>query len=166
MSAAIRPLACFGSSVGGTLRSDPLRGVRWSSSIRLSDLPLVVIAMGPDPARQEIRGHARGIIAIGDIATGVVAVGGVARGGVAIGGVAVGLVSVGGLGVGVLALGGLAVGGLALGGAAIGGVALGGLAVGYYAVGGVAFGPHAFGPLAGMETLPSWLGRWVSWIRS
>jgi hypothetical protein len=65
---------------------------------------------GPDLERGEMRGHAKGIIAIGDIATGVVALAGVARGGLAIGGLAVGLISLGGLSIGALALGGLAIG--------------------------------------------------------
>ncbi len=63
--------------------------------------------MGPDPEKGELRGHARGIIAIGDFATGVLAVGGLARGIVAMGGLALGaLVGVGGVCVGALALGG------------------------------------------------------------
>lgn len=143
----------------------PVRGVRWSSDIRLGGLPLVSIATGPDPERREVRGHARGIIAIGDIATGVVAVGGMARGGIAIGGVALGMIGIGGLSVGAAAVGGLAIGGLALGGAAVGGVAVGGLAVGYYAMGGAAFGPHAFGPLGSPETPPRWLERVLRWVR-
>ena len=80
-------------------------------------MPLYSIAMGPDPARGELRGHARGVIAIGDLATGVVALGGIARGLVAIGG-------------------------LALGGDALGWVAVGGGAVGVYAAGGGALGEH------------------------
>lgn len=31
-----------------------MRGVRWASSIRLGDLPLVAIATGPDLARGEM----------------------------------------------------------------------------------------------------------------
>jgi hypothetical protein len=142
-----------------------MRGVRWTSRIRLGELPLVAVATGPDPERREMRGHAKAIIAIGDIATGIVAFGGVARGGLAIGGLALGLISLGGLSIGALGLGGLAFGCFAVGGAAIGGVAMGGLAVGYYAVGGVALGPHAFGPLGRTDAMPEWLARLVSWIR-
>ena len=36
-----------------------MRGVRWASSIRLGDLPLVAIATGPDLERGEMRGHAK-----------------------------------------------------------------------------------------------------------
>ena len=108
------------------------RRARWS----IAHLPLYEIALGSDPGRRQMRGHARGIIAIGDVAYGVLAIGGYARGIVAIGGLAAGIVSIGGLSVGLLsAFGGLAIGGLALGGAAVGGVAVGGSAVGYYACG-------------------------------
>jgi len=94
--------------------------LRWSSEGQFGDLPLVSIAIGPDFAKGEVRGHARGVLAIGDIATGWLAIGGLARGLVAVGGLATGLVSLGGLSVGLLALGGAAVGGVALGGAAFG----------------------------------------------
>ena len=135
------------------------KGIRKRSKTTLWGLPLVSVAMGPDPEHGELRGHARGIIAIGDIATGVVAVGGLARGVIAIGGLAVGvfalggcalslLLAMGGLAVGVVAMGGAAIGGIAVGGGAVGVVATGGLAVGYYATGGVAFGVHVISPVA------------------
>src|SRR5215471_14979384 len=72
------------------------RGVRRQSERKVFGLPLWAIAMGPDLARGEFRGHARGIIAIGDIATGWLAVGGLARGFLAIGGFAIGVLAVGG----------------------------------------------------------------------
>lgn len=56
---------------------------RYISAKTLFGLPLVSIATGPDPSRSEPRGHARGFIAIGDIATGFFALGGVARGAIA-----------------------------------------------------------------------------------
>ena len=85
------------------------------------------MAIGPDPSKGEKRGHAKGIVAFGDMATGVFAAGGLARGVVAFGGLAIGLASFGGLGIGLI---------LALGGAAAGGVAIGGGAAGVYAMGG------------------------------
>jgi hypothetical protein len=125
------------------------RGVRYRSAAGLGDIPFLAIAAGPDPEKGELRGHAKGIIAIGDIATGVVALGGLARGLVAFGGLAVGAVTFGGLSIGALAaIGGLAVGSLAVGGAAVGGVAVGGGAAGYYACGGAAVGKHASSPIA------------------
>ena len=119
------------------------RGIRRRAAVEIANLPLYDIALGPDPARGETRGHARGIVAIGDIATGVVAIGGFSRGAIAIGGLAVGLLSLGGLSIGaLLAIGGLAVGGVALGGGAVGGVAIGGAAAGEYACGAAAIGRH------------------------
>jgi hypothetical protein len=120
---------------------------RWNSSATFLEYPLVSIAMGPDAAANETRGHARGIIAIGDIATGVIALGGVARGLIAFGGFAVGALAFGGAGIGMLAFGGLALGYLAAGGLAIGYAAIGGLAIGHYAVGGAAIGHFTISPL-------------------
>ncbi|HEX9188942.1 MAG TPA: hypothetical protein VGB87_17820 [Vicinamibacteria bacterium] len=118
-------------------------GVRWRSAAAIGDIPLVSVALGPDPGRGEARGHARGVIAIGDAATGLVAVGGLATGGLCVGGLTLGLASFGGLALGVLlAAGGLAVGSTAVGGAAVGRIAVGGAALGEYACGGGAFGAH------------------------
>ena len=102
--------------------------IRWTSSATLLEYPLVSIALGPDPSKSELRGHARAIIAIGDIATGVIAPGGVARAAAALGGLAIGGIVLGGCGIGILALAGLALGCLAMGGLAIGYAAIGGLA--------------------------------------
>jgi hypothetical protein len=121
----------------------PFRGVRRRSAAMIGGIPLLEIAVGPDPERGQVRGHAKAIIAIGDIATGVVALGGLARGVIALGGLALGGITFGGLSIGALvAMGGLAIGGVALGGGAVGGVAIGGGAAGYYACGGGAFGEH------------------------
>jgi hypothetical protein len=114
--------------------------VRKYSSTTICGLPLYSIAVGPDMEKGEVRGRARGVIAIGDVATGWLAISGVAKGIVAFGGLALGLVSFGGLSLGGLAVGGAALGGIALGGAAVGVVAIGGFAVGYYACGGEALG--------------------------
>lgn len=125
------------------LAGPPLRGIRKRSAAAIGDLPLYDIALGPDPAKGEMRGHAKGVLAVGDIATGILAVGGLSRGVFALGGVAAGLFSLGGLSIGVvLAAGGLALGGLAIGGAAAGVVAIGGGSAGSYACGGAALGRH------------------------
>lgn len=129
-------------------QSRSFQGVRRRSRVKVWGLPLYDIATGPDPERGEVRGHARGIFALGDVATGVVAVGGIARGVFAIGGVAVGLVALGGCAIGGLAIGGGALGLVALGGGAVGLVAVGGGAIGYFACGGQAFGQHILSPLA------------------
>jgi hypothetical protein len=123
-------------------------GVRKRSAYEFLGMPLYDIAMGPDPAKGQLRGHAKGVIAIGDIATGVVALGGIARGVFALGGLALGLFSLGGLSIGlVAAFGGAALSlGLALGGGALGTVAIGGGAVGQYAIGGAPYGTYVAGP--------------------
>jgi hypothetical protein len=119
------------------------RGIRRRSDRRLWGLPLYDIAFGPDLDRGERRGHAHGVLAIGDVATGILAVGGVARGLVAFGGLAAGVVlGIGGMSLGLISLGGLAVGGLAIGGLGIGAIAVGGAAAGYYALAGGALGAH------------------------
>ena len=140
----------------------PYQSIRKRSDRYFWGLPLYDIALGPDPEKGEMRGHARGIIAIGDMATGVLALGGVARGLVAVGGLALGLVlGFGGLSTGLLAFGGLAVGGIAIGGGAIGGIAIGGGALGYYAVGGGAVGEHV---ISGMTQDPEAVRFFSEWL--
>ena len=56
------------------------KGIRKRSATCFAGLPLYDIALGPDLDKGECHGHARGIVAIGDIATGWLAVGGAARG--------------------------------------------------------------------------------------
>ena len=85
-------------------------GVRKRSKKKLFGLPLYDIAFGIDPETNQLRGRARGIIALGDTATGIIAFGQVARGGiafgqVALGGVAFGLVAVGAVAGGAVAAG-------------------------------------------------------------
>ena len=141
------------------------KGVRKNSEATLWGLPLLSIACGPDPEKGEIRGHARGIVAIGDIATGVLAVGGVAIGGVAIGGAAVGVIALGGLALSILfAMGGLAIGAIANGGLAIGIVAVGGGAIGYYACGGGVTGVHVISPVSQSPEAVEFFGRFGHFI--
>lgn len=102
----------------------------YKSKRTLFGLPLVHVNIGR-------RDHwARGIIAIGNIATGFIALGGVAAGLLSLGGVSFGLL---------LALGAVALGGVSIGGVAIGLLAWGGVALGWLAVGGVALGAYAAG---------------------
>ena len=136
------------------------RGVRRRSDYEYLGLPLWCVAVGPDPERGELRGHAKGILAIGDIATGLVAIGGLARGGIAIGGVAVGLVALGGLALGGLAFGGLAIGLLAIGGGAAGWIAVGGAAAGVYAAGGAAWGTYV---ISAAERSPEAVAFFSQW---
>ena len=118
-------------------------GRRYKSKTVIFGLPLVHIALGPlDDERQ---GRARGIIAIGDVASGVLAIGGRACGIIAFGGLAIGIVTGGGMSLGLLAAGGWAMGGAALGGGAVGLVAEGGGVIGFVAEGGGAIGYYARG---------------------
>src|SRR5687767_13125744 len=95
----------------------PNFGKRYRSKATLFGLPVINIAVGPKNG--ERYGKAKGIIAIGDVATGGIAIGGMSFGVVAVGGMSIGICAVGGLGVGLLAgLGGAAVGALAAGGGA------------------------------------------------
>ena len=137
-------------------RGYPYRGIRKRSDRYYWGLPLYDIALGPDPEKGELRGHARGVIAIGDIATGVLAVGGIARGVVAFGGLALGLV---------LGLGGLSTGLLAFGGLAMGGIAIGGGVVGYYAVGGGAVGAHVISGMAQDLEAVRFFSEWLPGLR-
>jgi len=141
------------------------RGIRRQSSRTLYGLPLWAIAFGPDWEHGEMRGHARGIFALGDIATGWVACGGLARGIVAIGGLAIGVLAFGGGAIGVLmAIGGGAIGGIALGGGAIGLVAVGGGACGYFAYGGGAVGVHTISALHQDPEAVSFFQQYFPWL--
>ncbi|MEH6592672.1 MAG: hypothetical protein V7746_20565 [Halioglobus sp.] len=110
-------------------------GIRYKSKTELFGLPLVCVASGACPVRNEDRGLAIGVIAVGDVAFGVLSFGGLAFGVFSVGGASIGLVSVGGLAIGVLALGGAAIGLLA---------AVGGIAIGYNVVGEVSIGIQHF----------------------
>lgn len=123
--------------------------VRYQSTWRLCGYPLLAIAQGADLARQEARGHAKGVIAIGDMATGVLAVGGVARGVIAIGGVGVGLITIAGVGFGALVIGGVA----------FAQTAFGGVAIGHYAKGGVSIGSHVVSNKRVDHSAAVWFGR-------
>lgn len=132
----------------------------YKSQRTLFGLPLVHVNIGR-------RDHwARGIVAIGNIATGFVALGGVSAGLLSLGGVSFGLllalgavtlggVSIGGVALGILAWGGIALGWLAVGGCAVGVYAAGGVVVASrVAVGGVAAAPLAIGQVAdGAKTI-------------
>ena len=102
----------------------------YKSKWTLFGLPLVHVNMGHGWPRR-----AKGIIAVGNIATGILA----------LGGIAVGLLTLGGVGIGLIALGGMALGSFALGGVSIGLIAWGGVALGWLAIGGVSLGVYAIG---------------------
>ena len=115
----------------------------------LFGLPLVHINCGPGVH------WARGIIAIGNIATGFVALGSIAAGLFSLGALSLGLLmALGALSVGIVSIGGLALGLTAWGGFAFGVLSVGGISCGVYAAGGVvcasqvAVGGVASAPLA------------------
>jgi hypothetical protein len=156
-----------GKPVVETLRRNaefPQFGKRYRSAATLFGLPVIDIALGPKNG--ELRGRAKGIIAIGDIATGFFAFGGLARGIVAFGGLSIGLFAIGGGAVGLITgIGGFAIGALASGGGALGILANGGGAIGVYAEGGGAFGIHArggnaFGSPAEFSAVNWFFGSW------
>jgi len=120
----------------------------YKSKAMFNGVPVVHINMGKGMKR------AKGIVAIGNIATGVVAIGGLSTGIVSLGGFSIGIVSLGGLAAGLVAIGGLGLGYIAFGGVTLGYLALGGVAFGVNAAGGVAvardiaFGDYAKGTIA------------------
>ena len=106
----------------------------YKSKRTLFGLPLVHINCGPGIH------WARGIIAIGDIATGFVALGGIAVGLVSLGALCLGLLlALGAVSVGIVSIGGLAVGLTAWGGFSFGLLSVGGISYGIYAAGGVVY---------------------------
>lgn len=99
--------------------------VRKQSSRTIMGMPLWSIAYGADPEKGEVRGHAHGFFAFGEIATGVVA----------IGAIAVGVVAVAPVSLGVVAFGAVAMGGVTFGGVSMGLLSYGGVALGVFAYG-------------------------------
>ena len=122
----------------------------YKSKRTLFGLPLVHIKLG--------RGlcWARGIIAIGNVATGVAALGCVSAGLLSLGGAALGLLALGGCALGGMAVGGVAIGLAAWGGVSVGVLAVGGVACGQYAAGGVALGTKA--AVGGVASAPLAIG--------
>ena len=120
------------------------RHYEYKSKRTLFGLPLVHINCGPDVH------WARGIIAIGNIATGFVALGGIAAGLLSLGAVSLGLLlALGALSVGIIAIGGVALGWFAWGGIVCGIYSVGGIALASkIAVGGIASAPLAIGSAA------------------
>ncbi len=97
------------------MKKDSQKTIRSRSKRTFAGLPLVDVALGPDPDLDEPHGKAHGIIAIGDEAHGWLAMGGSARGYIALGGSARGILALGGKAMGVVALGGISIGLIAMG---------------------------------------------------
>lgn len=140
-----------GTTWGRIEHEDPLH-FEYISKTTVHGTPLFHINFGLGAYR------AKGIVAIGNVATGVLALGFVSAGVFALGLLSIGLfafgsialallLGAGGVATGALAFGGVAIGILTFGGCSIGYVAIGGYAVGQYALGGVAHGHVAVGVL-------------------
>ncbi len=121
----------------------------YKSKRTLFGLPLIHIHLGHGMKK------AKGILAIGNIASGFLAIGLVARGILAFGAVALGLLGFGCFTFGLLlAVGAISIGTIAIGAVAVGIFTLGAVAIGVYSTGAlavasrVAIGDHAYGHIA------------------
>ncbi len=113
------------------------------SKTRLFGLPVLHVNVGLGVYR------AKGIIAIGNIATGFLSMGLLSIGLLAFGWLAIGLLAFGGVALGFgVGAGGVATGAIAFGGVAIGVLTFGGCSIGYVAVGGFSVGQYAMGGVA------------------
>ncbi len=110
---------------------------------RVGKLPLVHINIGLGIYR------AKGVIAIGNIATGILSLGFLSIGVLSFGLLALGLMAFGAFSIGLLVgAGSIAAGFFAFGGVAVGVMSFGGVAIGYISVGGCAIGQYAAGGYA------------------
>ena len=126
-----------------------LPGYEYKSKRTLFGLPLVHINIGFGARR------AKGIIAIGILASGFLSIGVLSAGLLSIGVLSAGLIGLGVFALGLLlAVGSISVGAVAIGAIAIGVFALGALAVGMFSTGAlavashIAIGDHAYGYIA------------------
>lgn len=93
--------------------------------------------------------RAKGIVAIGNVATGIVALGCISFGGLSLGAVSLGAGSLGALAVGLVSLGGFSIGLLAFGAISLGLLAMGAIAKGVFSIGNIAFAARiAIGTIA------------------
>lgn len=129
----------------------PIRGYsyEYKSEKKLLGLPLVHISIGRGAKR------AKGIVAIGNIATGAVSIGLLSSGILSIGVASAGLLSFGSFSLGLLlSMGAISIGAFSFGAIALGLVTFGAVSVGLYSVGAfaaaarVAVGDHAYGTIA------------------
>lgn len=125
------------------------RDYEYKSKRTLFGLPLVHINTGRGIKR------AKGIIAIGNVATGFISIGLLSVGLLSFGALSAGLIGFGALCIGlVLAVGAISVGFFAAGAIAVGVIALGALSIGVYSIGAcaiasrVAIGDYAYGHIA------------------
>ncbi|WP_195571952.1 helix-turn-helix domain-containing protein [Paenibacillus sp. 1001270B_150601_E10] len=109
----------------------------YKSQITWFGLPLIHVHIG--------RGFkkAKGIIAVGNIATGILSVGLVANGLISLGLISIGLIGIGSISIGLLfSLAAVSIGTFSVGAVAIGIFSLGALSIGMYSVGACAIASH------------------------
>lgn len=117
----------------------------YKSARSLFGLPLVHVNLAFGcwrPGLYEKAPRAKGVLAVGNIASGVLAVGLLARGMLSLGGVSAGVLSLGCASVGLLCIGALAAGGVAVGALALGIVAVGAVAIGMFSLGAASLASH------------------------
>lgn len=117
----------------------PIRGIRfeYKSEKTWHGLPIVHI---------NLKGKAKGVVAIGLAAKGIVAIGLASMGVVSLGLAALGVLAIGWLfGLGVISISSVAAGIFALGGISAGLFSLGGISAGWLSVGGLSAGKYAIG---------------------
>lgn len=140
----------------------------YKSKHELFGLPLVHINL-----RDKGFCRAKGILAIGNIATGFVSLGAISAGLLSLGALTAGLLSTGAISIGLIALGGIAIGRIAIGGVAIGIYAIGGCAIGArVAVGDYARAPVTFESQQQFQqaifehfpNTPRWLFKLLGWF--
>ena len=130
----------------------------YKSERKMFGLPLVHINIGWGAKK------AKGVLAIGNIATGILSIGLLSKGILAIGLLSLGVIGIGALSIALLlSIGSIAIGTFAIGALAIGVFALGALAIGMFTTGALSLGTHiaigynAHGHIA--------IGRIVSGVR-
>lgn len=140
----VEPQAENGEGVTwGKIRHSEQYHYEYISKTRLFGLPVLHVNVGLGVYR------AKGIIAIGNIATGLFSMGLLSIGLLACGWLAIGLLAFGGIALGLgVGAGGVATGAVAFGGVAIGVLTFGGCSIGYVSVGGFAIGQYAMGGVA------------------
>lgn len=128
-----------GKEASSNSKAKVTKHYEYKSKKTLFGLPLIHINIGNKMYK------AKGIIAIGNIATGVLSLGMIAVGLLAIGGISLGIFAVAGIAAGLLAISGIGIGGFVVSGIALGIVAIGGISVGILSIGGMAFGVYTIG---------------------
>ena len=138
-------------------------GYEYRSKKTLWGMPLVHVSVGFGAKR------ARGVVAIGNIASGIVSLGLVSAGVISLGLLSLGIFGFGTLAVGLLfAFGAISIGAVAAGAMALGVVSFGAVAIGMYAQGAlavasrVAIGDHAHGYIAVGQTVANGTREFLS----